>query len=685
MKTNRVVAMIQARLGSTRLPGKVLADLAGRPVLDWVVSAARAIPGVDQVVVVTSTERGDNPIVRWCDEMGVTCRRGPEHDVLARFAQAAKAESADVFLRLTADTPFLDPQICGQVLFLLERSGADYASNVDPVSWPDGLDCEAMTAETLATAAREARRPSEREHVTPYIRANRSRFNIVGLLCPLPGLQSERWSLDIPEDLVFMRAAADRLGGRGPVSHIELLRLLDAEPALRDLNAQHQLGEGFSKSLALEGTAQIKTFASSNDLLQRSRRVVPLGSQTFSKSHVQFPAQHAPLFLTHGQGGRVWDVDGNEFVDLICGLLPVVLGYRDQDVDDAIRAQLSAGISFSLATELEVQLAERLVEIVPCAEMVRFGKNGSDATTAAVRIARAATGRDRIAVCGYHGWHDWYIGATTRNKGVPEAVSALTHHVPYNDLDALHRLFRAHPGEFAALVAEPMNVTEPAPGYLEALAEITRLEGAVFVFDEIITGFRYALGGAQELFNVTPDLACFGKGMGNGMPISAIVGRTDLMKQTEEIFFSSTFGGETLSLAAAIAVIDKMRREPVIEALWCTGGKLAAGVNQRIERFGLQDVVALRGKAPWMLLQFSDHPKARKEAIKTRFIKELIGNGVLTSGSHNVCYAHDDVDVLRVLAAYDKALSALQDALDGGALEANLPCAVIEPVFRTRA
>jgi Glutamate-1-semialdehyde aminotransferase len=357
-------------------------------------------------------------------------------------------------------------------------------------------------------------------------------------------------------------------------------------------------------------------YRKSHNLLQRALKVIPLGSQTFSKSHIQFPQGATPLFLAYGKGGRVWDADGNEYVDLICALLPVILGYCDPDVDKAIRSQLEKGISFSLATVLEVELAERLVELIPCAERVRFGKNGTDATSAAIRLARAFTGKDYIIACGYHGWQDWYIGATVRNKGVPEIIRHLTKCIPYNDLDAINKIFSMHKDNVAAVIMEPMNSIEPATGYLEDVKELAHRNGALLVYDEVITGFRYALGGAQQLFGVVPDLAAFGKAMGNGMPISAVVGRADVMREMEEVFYSGTFGGETLSIAAAIAVIDKMRRAPVIDRLWSTGEKIAAGVRDAIVAAGLDKVIALSGKPPWILLGFNNHPAARKEVIK---------------------------------------------------------------------
>jgi len=692
LKQMAIVAIIQARMGSTRLPGKVLAELGGRPVLEWVVRAAQAIPGVDRVVIATSATTGDDLIANFGAANGVTVHRGSECDVLSRFAQAAEAEAADIIIRLTADCPLLDPHVCGQVLALLTRTGAAYASNCDPPSWPDGLDCEAFTIEALRIAAAMATRCSDREHVTPFIRNNRHRFLVRSLICPLPDLQQQRWTLDTEEDLAFLRTTVGLLPTNRPPSHLEVLAALDTlSKAISDENhsfpalpARQSRNQGSGSAQITEPMPLSREFTTSQALLQRALAVIPLGSQTFSKSHIQYPAGAAPLFLSHGDGGRVWDVDGNEYVDLVNGLLPVVLGYRDPDVDQAVREQLTCGISFSLATRLEADLAERLVEIIPCAEQVRYGKNGADATSAAIRLARAFTGRDRIAVCGYHGWHDWYIGTTSRNKGVPDAVRELSHVIPYNDLDAIRCLLRERPGEVAALIMEPMNLVVPAPGYLNELKDLLHRHGALLIFDEIITGFRYALGGAQALFGVTPDLATFGKAMANGMPLSAVVGRAEVMAETIEIFFSATFGGETLSLAAAIAVIDKMRREPVIERLWQSGGRLVEAARGAIASHNLENVLEMSGQPPWMLLSVNDHKAAGKGAIKTFFIKEMIRQGVLTIGSHNVSYAHSEADLAKAVAAWHATAGALAEALASGDFAHALGLAPIVPLFQVR-
>lgn len=685
MANKNTVAIIQARLGSSRLPNKVLMDLGGKPILGWVVNAAQKIPGVDLVVVATTDVTADDAIANWCEDNAVSCYRGAETDVLARYLGAAKQAKADCIVRLTADCPLLDPHVCGQVVMLRAMTGADYASNISPPTWPDGLDCEVFSASALEQAAAQAKCPTEREHVTPFLRSNRQRFSHRNLTCPLPGLEKERWSIDTLDDLKFLEQIVEGLGENGTPSFMDVLGVLQNEPSIRTINQQSTRNEGLQKSLHVETVDAGRDFKQSNALLTRAEDVIPLGTQTFSKSKIQYPDEHAPLFLTHGNGGRIWDVDGNKFIDLVNGLLPVVLGYQDPDVNEAIRRQLNNGITFSLATELEIELAERLVEIIPCAEKVRIGKNGTDATSAAIRLARAFTGRDRIAVCGYHGWQDWYIGATSRHKGVPDAVRQLTHPVPYGDLDAVKTLLAGHQGEFAALIMEPMSTTLPADGYLEGVKELIHDHGGLLVFDEIITGFRYAIGGAQEYFNVTPDLAAFGKAMGNGMPISAIVGRADVMSEMEDVFYSGTFGGETLSIAAAIAVIDKMRREPVIQTLWETGQALADGVDEAVIRHGLEDVFRLCGEAPWKIIDIADHPTAHRDAIKSLLQYEMLQRGVLLLGSHNVSYAHNAADISHVLAAYDGALSCISSELATQQLEQRLPFPPIQPIFKVRS
>lgn len=425
-------------------------------------------------------------------------------------------------------------------------------------------------------------------------------------------------------------------------------------------------------------------YQNSEAMLARAEAVIPLGTQTFSKSRTQYPFGVSPYFIKRGDGCRVWDVDGNEYVDFVNALCSINLGYNDPDVTGAVRSQLEDGTIFTLPHELEILAAEKLVEMVPCAEKVRFGKNGSDATSGAIRLARAYTGRDRVAVCGYHGWQDWYIGSTARWRGVPEAVRALTHAFPYNDLEALERLLSEHSGQFAAVILEPMNVAEPKPGYLEGVRELAHRHGALLVFDETITGFRFARGGAQELFGVTPDLATFGKAMANGFPVSAVVGRADIMKLMEEIFFSFTFGGETLSLAAALATMEKVRTTNVVEHLATQGSKIQQGLRGLIAERDLGQVFSVAGHPAWSFTLISDTERYSSWQIKTLLLQEMFSRGVLTLGTHNVSYAHRDQDIERLLFVYAEVLDIVADGIRQGRLEQLLRCQPLEPLFKVR-
>lgn len=407
----------------------------------------------------------------------------------------------------------------------------------------------------------------------------------------------------------------------------------------------------------------MKNFSKSNELFQRALKSIPLASQTFSKSHYAY-VQNSPKFIDRGQGSHVWDVDGNEYIDFVSALLPVLLGYNYEPVNKAVIRQLESGTIFSLPHKLEIELAEKLISIIPCAEMVRFGKNGSDVTAGAVRLARAYTGRDRVAVCGYHGWLDWYIGSTTQCKGVPKAVRELTHPFIYNDISSLESFFNQYPGEFAAVIMEPMHYEEPKDDFLMKVRDLAHKNGAIFIFDEIVTGFHFDLGGAQKLFGVIPDLATFGKRMGNGFPISALVGKREIMELLDEVFFSFTFGGDTVSIAAALATISEVETKSVIEYLWGKGSKIKAEVESLIEKHALSDWIEIGGKPVFSILRFKGNRTYDANEIKSLWLQELIDRGILCLGSHNLTYSHSDKDIKRLLEAYDEVFGILKQAIE---------------------
>jgi len=431
----------------------------------------------------------------------------------------------------------------------------------------------------------------------------------------------------------------------------------------------------------VEFNADYPAIARSEELYARATGMIPAYSQTLAKGPTQYVKGVAPQYLVRGEGCHVWDVDGNEYLDYNMGVGPISLGYGYKRVDKAIKRQLRDGITFSLVHPLEVELAELIRAVVPNAEAVRYSKTGAEVTSAAVRLARAYTGRDKVLCCGYHGWHDWYVGVTARNWGVPQAVKDLVQTFPYNDLEAVRVALDA---DTACVILEPMIFDLPRNDYLFKLKEMCHQNGSLLIFDEMWTGFRLALGGAQEYFVVEADLACFSKAIANGMPLSVLTGRREIMQLLdEEVFFFSTFGGEALSLAAAKATIQEMCDLDVPEYLALQGHRLQDGYNQIAAELGMAEYTGCKGHPCRTLVTF-DGQAGDPLLMKSLVQQEMIKRGVLWSGFHNICFSHTDKDVDYTLDVYREVLPILKQAVDGGgnALAEQLHGEPVQPVFR---
>jgi glutamate-1-semialdehyde aminotransferase len=421
-----------------------------------------------------------------------------------------------------------------------------------------------------------------------------------------------------------------------------------------------------------------RTFRS-EALYNRALGLVPAATQTLAKGPGQFVRGVAPKYLARGRGARVWDVDGNEYLDFSMAVGPLSLGYCYPAVDEAIRAQLSDGITFSLMHPLEVEVAELVREVVPGAESVRYSKTGADVTSAAVRLARAFTGREKVLCCGYHGWHDWFLATTDRSAGVPAAVRDLTFTIPYNDIEAALASIDA---ETACVILEPTTFEPPKPGYLEGLRRACDERGALLVFDEMWTGFRLTLGGAQQHFGVRADLACFSKAVANGMPLSILTGRRDVMALLErDVFFFTTFGGEALSLAAARATIEEIRAKDVPAHLARLGRRLKDGYNALARELSLEPATACVGFDCRTIVTFS--PSAGNPLVlKSLVQQELLRRRILWQGFHNLSFSHSDADVDEALEAYREVLAVLKGAIELGDARRRLLGEPVEPVFR---
>src|SRR3989344_3520969 len=415
-------------------------------------------------------------------------------------------------------------------------------------------------------------------------------------------------------------------------------------------------------------------------LLERAEKVIPRAAQTLSKAPDQFVRGVSPYAIERGEGCRVWDVDGNEYIDLASSLGAIVLGHRHPVIEEAVAKQRKCGTLFSLPGDLEIELAERISKIIPFAERVRFGMNGSDATTGAVRVARAYTGRDHIAKCGYHGWSDWSIAThPLRSKGVPEAVKNLTHEFSYNNLESLKKIFDENPNQIADVTMEPVSTVLPEPGFLEGVKALARKNGAVLVFDELITGFRLAMGGAAEYFNVEPDMACYGKAICNGEPLSVFVGKKEIMSvlDGQDVFFSFTYAGYLPSIAASLAMLDFMGKNEVQKKLWSTGNLLLKKYQALAEKYDVP--TKAMGIGPHPIFAFKDAQGADNLALKSLFLQETAKRGIFTNCSNLMNYSHEISDIEEVAGRLEEIFKIMEEAVSLNKVEVMLEGPMIRP------
>ena len=417
----------------------------------------------------------------------------------------------------------------------------------------------------------------------------------------------------------------------------------------------------------------------SDELYARASKIMHPVTQTLAKGPGQYIKGVAPKYLKRGKDAHVWDVDGNEYIDFNMGIGPISLGYCYDKVDKAIIAQLKDGITFSLMHEMEVQLAELVHDIIPNAESIRISKTGADVCSAAIRVSRAFTGRKKVMCCGYHGWHDWYISVTSRNLGIPEEIKDLTCTFDYNNIESV---IESIDSDTACVILEPFVFEVPKDNFLQKLQKVCKENGTLLIFDEMWSGFRIALGGAQEYFGITPDLAVYSKAFANGMPISLLTGRKDVMQLFEkDVFFFTTFGGEALSMAAAIATIIEMKEKNVQKELDRKGQILKEGYNKIAEELGISNYTKCSGYNCRTIITF-DASAGDPLVLKSYVQQEMIKRGVLWGGFHNICFSHTEKDIQHTLNAYKEVLALLKVAVAENKVAAMLKGEPVEAVFR---
>lgn len=647
MKTGII---IQVRMESTRFPGKTLKLLPhnGEPswtVLAWVIEQCRRVGGT-KTIVATSTNLADNAIAEFManDYPRVPLFRGDPIDVLDRLYQCAKEHKLDEVVRITGDCPFACPETIKSVIALRRFTGCDYASNVDPPTWPDGLDCQCVTFEALDKAWHWATEPTDRDTVLQYIVHNRTEFSVTNLQCPYGDLSRYRCVLDTEDDyhrLSEMVVALDLAPG-----HVTVRKLLQMQ---FDRDAPDVRNERYLSSRASELANDI--FTGSLIGLSNARRFQPYGASTYSKSYVAW-GEGAPLYLTHAQGSRVWDVDGNEFIDMTAALGTTLLGHADSGVREAISQQMDLGIAFPLAHASEHLLAEKITEMFGLGRhgesKVVFGKNGSDVTSAAVRCARVATERQAIGVLhgAYHGWHDWAFAHTSRAFGCSEnnvIRTTLEGLLTPNWIGWIKHL--------AAVIVEPDKLTVEQLRHLRK--ECTEF-GTLLIFDEMVMAFHYRNGTLARTHGLSPDFVCLGKALGNGMPITCCIGKSWLMDgfvsddhhRAPYAFYSGTHFGEACSMAAANVVCDRFDG----------GGQESICELQDVMRSGMI------GLFPDHLEEQSgDIPRVvfKDQSLAATYRREMAHRGVLVYSMMMPTLSHSEADIERVLGAHNEVMERI--------------------------
>lgn len=654
----KIIAIVQARMGSTRLPNKVMKEIGGVPMIELLLTRLARSRELNQIIVATSTDLRNLPLADHVRKLGYACEQGSESDVMERYLQAARAHGANAIVRITGDCPLVDPELVDAAVLRFKAEGVDYLSNVKPATYPDGLDIEVFTMAALEQAARETQSTYDHEHVTPYLRES-GRFSQAAMQAE-EDFSGLRWTVDEQADLdvvagVFAHFSPDiHFGWR------QILALQQQQPEL--FTANHQLTRNEGASM---GTGQ--------KLWKRAKQVIPGGNMLLSKRAEMFLPEQWPAYFSKAKGCEVWDLDGNRYIDMsIMGIGTNTLGYGHPEVDEAVRQTITAGNMSTFNCPEEVYLAEKLIELHPWADMARFARSGGEANAIAIRIARAASGKDKVAVCGYHGWHDWYLSANLGDdenlaghllpglepNGVPRNLRGTVFPFNYNNYAELEALVNAH--DIGVIKMEVVRNKGPEDGFLHKVRKLATDRGIVLIFDECTSGFRESFGGLHKLHGVEPDMAMFGKALGNGYAITAIIGRREIMEAAQSTFISSTFWTERIGPTAALKTLEVMERIRSWETITASGLQIRAHWQRLADKHGLQidhwGLPALTG------FSFrSDNALA----YKTLITQEMLAKGYLGGNSVYVCTEHTPEVVEAYFAALDPVFGLIKECEEG--------------------
>mgnify|MGYP001246530486 FL=1 len=654
----RIVAIVQARMGSIRLPDKVMKPIGIIPMIEILLKRLNNSKLLNQIILATSTDTRNKPLVEHVESLGFTCQQGSDLDVLERYVQAAEKSKADVIVRITGDCPLVDPVLVDECITRFKETKVDYCANTSPPTFPDGLDIEVIKFSALKKAAQESTKLSHREHVTPYIREldvfSKSNYS------NNEDFSALRWTVDDQEDFDVISKVFEHFKPNIYFSWKEVLALYNNHPQLFAANFQTQRNEG-------------EAMKTGQKLWKRAKRIIPGGNMLLSKRPEMFLPNQWPTYFSKAKGCKVWDLDGNEYIDMsIMGIGTNILGYGHEEVDEAVIKTAKSGNMSTLNCPEEVYLAERLVELHQWSDMVRFARSGGEANAIAIRIARAASGRDKVAVCGYHGWHDWYLSANLGNdkgldghllpglepNGVPRNLKGSVFPFNYNNFEELEALVKIH--DIGVIKMEVQRSNVPKDNFLKKVRKLATEREIILIFDECTSGFRETFGGLHKKYDIEPDMAMFGKAMGNGYAITAVIGRREIMEAAQSTFISSTFWTERIGPTAALKTLEVMEREKSWKKITETGGEIKNRWQQLADNHELKI-------SHWGIPALTGFTIESKNALayKTLVTQEMLSKGYLAGNCVYVCTEHSSEILEGYFEGLDKVFSLINECENG--------------------
>jgi len=674
-----IAAIIQARTGSVRLPNKVLKKIKGNPVLWYVIKRVQQSKKIQDIVVATTSNKNDDIICDLCNLWNIKYFQGSENDVLDRYYQTAKFFNVDIIVRITADCPLIDFRVIDDVISLLTDNSLDFASNCLLPSFPDGMDVSVFSFKSLEIAWKNASLCFEREHVTPFIQNNSSYYNKSLFKAENYSFKTNfshiRLTLDEKEDFDVIQFLIERT--ELDTSWLTYVALLTKYPEVLNMNAIYTRDEGYQSSL-LEDKYTSKNdnrLSNNNKRMQdRAKKIIPGMTQLLSKRPDQFSYGVWPTYYSKAKGSYIWDLEKKCYLDMsIGGIGANILGYADEDVDKAVKTAISLGTSSSLNCPEEIELAELLCDIHPWADQVRYARTGGEAMAIAVRIARALTEKDKIAFCGYHGWHDWYLSANLNRinnlskhllpelnpLGVPKNLSDTVFPFRYNQIDDLIKIVNNYSSELAAIVMEPIRNEKPKDFFLQDVKKIARKHHLVLIFDEITSGFRMNSGGAHLLLDVIPDIAVFSKALGNGYPISAIIGKKNVMEVVQKTFISSTNWTERIGPTAALATIKKFIKIDAGKHLMAIGDK----IQRNWKSIAKQNEIPIKVNFGIPSIGQFSFQVDNAMSLKALFVQLMLHKNILASNVFYAMAAHSFNNVDHYLSNFEDTFCELYKAI----------------------